>query len=105
MRVPKYLSTARLFRALLSGTLASIAFVMLGLLVTGATESTTLAFVEAASTVTGTNASTIDVSKIEPGVMLLRALGQWVAGAASNRYPSARSAASRSWWPRCRWRK
>mgnify|MGYP006086010263 CR=1 FL=1 len=82
VRVPKYLSTARLFRALLSGTLASIAFVMLGLLVTGATESTTLAFVEAASTVTGTNASTIDVSKIEPGVMLLRALGQWVAGAA-----------------------
>jgi len=81
-RVPKYLSTARLFRALASGTLASLAFVMIGLLATETTGSVTLALVEAASTVTGTNASTIDVSKIEPGVMLLRALGQWVAGAA-----------------------
>ena len=81
-RVPKYLSTARLFRALASGTLASLGIVMVGLLATGATGSITLALVEAASTITGTNASTIDISKIEPGVMLLRALGQWIAGAA-----------------------
>ena len=81
-RVPKYLSAARLFRALASGTLASLGIIMVGLLVTGAAGSVTLALVEAASTVTGTNASTIDVSKIEPGVMLLRALGQWLAGAA-----------------------
>ncbi len=77
--------------ALVLGALAAVAAVAIAHLATGAVEPTGLAtaFAEAAATVTGTNSTTIGEAAfgdgkldLGGGMLALRAVGQWLGGAA-----------------------
>lgn len=79
---PERVTIPRLFGAVVGGTGAAILAMMAALLATGTTSAVDVAFVESAATVTGTNASMLDPRAVSDGVLLLRAAGQWTAGAA-----------------------
>ena len=51
-------------------------------LATGVAHNLDVALVEAAATITGTNASTVNPELLSLGMLLFRALGQWLAAAA-----------------------
>ena len=79
---PTRLTVQRLFGAVVGGTFAAVAAIMVAHLATGTTSALDVAFVESAATVTGTNASVLDPSMMSEGILMLRAAGQWAGGAA-----------------------
>lgn len=79
---PSTLPVARLFAAVVSGALAALFAVTVAHLATGVAATLDVAVVEAAATITGTNATTIEPESFSLGMMLFRALGQWLAAAA-----------------------
>jgi len=79
---PSRLTIPRLFGAVVSGTLAAVVAMTVAHLATGTTSAVDVAFVEAAATVTGTNATAIDPGVMSDGIIMLRAAGQWAGGAA-----------------------
>jgi len=79
---PSSLPVARLFAAVFSGALAALLAVTVAHLATGVATTIDVALVEAAATITGTNASTIEPESFSLGMTLFRALGQWLAAAA-----------------------
>ncbi len=78
---PRRVTLPQLFGSVLGGTLAAVVAVMAAHVATGATSAVDVALVEAAATVTGTNASTLDPSALSDGMLMFRAAGQWAAGA------------------------
>ena len=70
--------------ALVLGAFAAVFAVALAHVATGAVEAAALptAFAEAAATVTGTNSTAIAPGDLGGGMVLLRAAGQWLGGAA-----------------------
>ncbi len=81
-RFPDRLTVPRLFGSVAVGAAATVLVLMVAHLATGSVHSLDVAFVEAAATVTGTNASTVDPETLSAGVLVVRAVGQWVASAA-----------------------
>ena len=88
-RFERRITERQTLTALVLGAFAAVAAVAIAHLATGAVEPTALAtaFAEAAATVTGTNSTTIPGSgdgklDLGGGMLALRALGQWLGGAA-----------------------
>jgi len=79
---PSSLPISRLFAAVACGASAALVAVTAAHLATGATSNLDVAIVEAAATITGTNASTINPEVLSLGMLLFRALGQWLSAAA-----------------------
>ncbi|MEC8977244.1 MAG: potassium transporter TrkG [Actinomycetota bacterium] len=79
---PPKLPISRLFAAVVCGALAALIAVTAAHLATGVAHNLDVALVEAAATITGTNASTINPELLSLGMLLFRALGQWLAAAA-----------------------
>ncbi|MDG2111830.1 MAG: potassium transporter TrkG, partial [Actinomycetota bacterium] len=81
-RFPQRLTVPKLFASVVWGTVAAVIAMMMAHLLTGTTTTLDSAFVESTATVTGTNASSLDPSMMSDGMLILRAAGQWAAGAA-----------------------
>lgn len=81
-RFPSSLPISRLFTAVVCGAAAALVAVTAAHLATGVTNQIDVALVEAAATITGTNASTINPELLSLGMLLFRAFGQWLAAAA-----------------------
>lgn len=79
---PSSLPISRLFAAVVCGAGAALVAVTAAHLATGVTNQLDVALVEAAATITGTNASTINPELLSLGMLLFRAMGQWLAAAA-----------------------
>ena len=79
---PRRVGTVQLFGSLVFGAFAAIFAVMVPHLLTGTASSFDVALVEATAAITATNASSIDPSHMSFGMLLLRAVAQWAAGAA-----------------------
>ena len=81
-RFPSTLPISRLFTAVVSGALAALSAVTFAHLATGTSIAVDVALVEAAATITGTNATTIDAEALSLGMISFRAIGQWLSAAA-----------------------
>lgn len=81
-RFPSSLPISRLFTAVVCGAAAALVAVTAAHLATGVTNQLDVALVEAAATITGTNASTINPETLSLGMLLFRAFGQWLSAAA-----------------------
>ena len=79
---PSSLPVSRLFASVVSGAVAALIAVTVAHLATDASVALDVALVEAAATVTGTNASTLNAESMSLGVTLFRALGQWLSAGA-----------------------
>ncbi len=82
-RLEAQLTVRQTLTALVVSVLSAIGVVMVAHFATGtvAFGSWDVALVEAAATVTATNASTLEVSQISEGMLAFRSLGQWLSGA------------------------
>ncbi|WP_419841509.1 potassium transporter TrkG [Candidatus Poriferisodalis sp.] len=83
-RFERRIGERQAFTALVIGSFAAVAAVAVAHVATGAVAPTALAtaFVEAAATVTGTNSTAISPAELGGGMLALRAVGQWLGGAA-----------------------
>ena len=81
-RFPSALPISRLFAAVVIGALAALIAVTFAHLATGTAIAIDVALVEATATITGTNATTVDVDSLSLGMTSFRALGQWLSAAA-----------------------
>ena len=81
-RFPRRVTLLQLFGSVVIGAAAAIVVVMAAHLATGTVDGIDEAFLEATASVTATNATTVDPESLSDGVMLLRALTQWVSSAA-----------------------
>ena len=79
---PSSLPVSRLFASVVSGAVAALIAVTVAHLATDTSIALDVALVEAAATVTGTNASTLNADSMSLGVTLFRALGQWLSAGA-----------------------
>jgi trk system potassium uptake protein TrkH len=79
---PRRVAAVQLFSSLVLGASAAIVAIMVPHLLTGTVGSLDAALVEATAAVTTTNASRIDPELMSFGMLLLRSLTQWAAGAA-----------------------
>ena len=79
---PSGLPVSRLFASVVSGAVAALIAVTVANLATDASVALDVALVEAAATITGTNASTLNAESMSLGVTLFRALGQWLSAGA-----------------------
>ena len=81
-RFPSGLPVARLFVAFVAGAFASLIVATAAHYFSSAATSLDVAVAEAASTVSGTNASVIQAETLSLGITLFRSLGQWLSAAA-----------------------
>ena len=81
-RFPSGLPVARLFVAFVAGAFASLIVATAAHYFSSAVTSLDVAVAEAASTVSGTNASVIQAETLSLGITLFRSLGQWLSAAA-----------------------
>ena len=83
-RFERRITERQTLTALVLGSFAAVAALAIAHLATGAVEPAALAtaFAEAAATVTGTNSTTLSGADLGGGMLALRAVGQWLGGAA-----------------------
>ena len=83
-RFERRITERQTLTALVLGSFAAVAAIAIAHLATGAVAPTAFAtaFAEAAATVTGTNSTTISGDDLGGGMLALRAVGQWLGGAA-----------------------
>ena len=79
---PSSLPLKSLFAALVCGALSALVAVTVAHFVTGVTPTFDSSLAEGAATITGTNSSTINPEQLSLGMLLFRALGQWLGSAA-----------------------
>ena len=83
-RFERRVSERQLLTALVLGAIAAVIAVAVAHLATGALAPTAIAtaFAESAATVSGTNSTTLSVDELGGGMLALRAVVQWLGGAA-----------------------